>query len=121
MKNIIFIVDDSISNLTMASEALSPHYAVMTIPTGEKALTLLSKVKPSLILLDVEMPNMNGFDVLQQIKEREELKDIPVIFLTAKTDQETKINALEMGVVDFVSKPFQPSALLGKVKNHVGL
>ncbi|MCL2574382.1 MAG: response regulator [Defluviitaleaceae bacterium] len=121
MKKTIFVVDDSISNLTLASEALSPYYAVRTIPTGEKAIMLLEKTKPDLILLDIEMPDMNGFDVLKQLKSNKNYRDIPVIFLTAKTDFFTEIEALEMGVVDFIGKPFNPAVLLNRIKHHIDI
>lgn len=121
MKRTIFVVDDSISNLTMAAEALNPYYAVMTIPSGKKVVAILEKVKPDLILLDIEMPEMDGFDVLRYLKNNDKFRDIPVIFLTAKTDYQTEIYALEMGVVDFIAKPFNPAVLLNRVKHHIDI
>ncbi|MCL2839888.1 MAG: response regulator [Defluviitaleaceae bacterium] len=121
MKKIIFVVDDSISNLTMAAEALSADYAVRTIPSGKKAIDLLEKIKPNLILLDIEMPEMDGFDVLKYLKGHEQFQDIPVIFLTAKTDFATEIEALKMGVVDFIGKPFNPAVLINRVKHHIDI
>jgi len=119
VKKIVFVVDDSVSNLTVAAEKLDPYYVVMTIPSGKKAIMLLEKVIPSLILLDIEMPEMDGFDVLKYLKSFEKFKDIPVIFLTARTDTQTEIDALKMGVVDFIPKPFNPTALLNRVKQYV--
>lgn len=121
MKKTVFVVDDSISNLTMASDALSPSYAVVTIPSGEKAISLLEKVKPDIILLDIEMPEMDGFDVLRKLKANEKWSEIPVIFLTAKTDHPTEIEALKMGVVDFIGKPFNPAVLLSRIRHHIDI
>jgi len=121
MKKIIFVVDDSISNLTKAAETLDSHYSVVTIPSGVKAIYLLEKMTPDLILLDIEMPEMDGFETLRHIKGIEKYKNIPIIFLTAKTTYETEIEALELGVVDFIAKPFNPAVLLNRVKHHVDI
>jgi len=117
----LFVVDDNINNLAIASETLEHHYAVMTIPSGKRTLSLLEKVRPDLILLDIEMPEMDGFEVLRYLKSNEKYKDIPVIFLTAKTDHQTEIEGLEMGVVDFIAKPFNPAILLNRVKHHMDI
>ncbi|MCL2618810.1 MAG: response regulator [Defluviitaleaceae bacterium] len=119
MSKIVFVIDDSISNLTMAEDALSASYSVMTIPSGAKAVSLLEKVRPEIILLDIEMPAMDGFDVLRYLKASDRFCDIPVIFLTAKIDHATEIEALKLGVVDFISKPFNPAVLLNRVKHHI--
>ena len=121
MKKTVFVVDDSVSNLTMAEEALNPHYAVMTIPSGIKAIALLEKVKPDLVLLDIEMPGMDGFDVLKCLKSSARFRDIPVILLTAKADHPTEIEALKMGVVDFIKKPFNPAILVNRVRHHIDI
>ena len=111
----IFIVDDSLTNLTVAADALREQYTVMTIPSGKKTLALLEKVKPDLILLDIEMPEMDGFEVLRYLKSSEKFSDIPVIFLTATVDPQTEAKAFEMGVVGFITKPFSIPALLKHV------
>ena len=121
MKKTIFVVDDSISNLTSISEVLSPYYAVRTIPSGTKAIKYLEKIVPDIILLDIEMPDMDGFEVFHYIRGKERLKDVPVIFLTARNDYDTESKALEMGVVDFISKPFNPAVLLNRVKHHIDI
>ena len=121
MKKTIFVVDDSASNLTLATDALSPHYTVMTFSSGEKALAPLGKIKPDIILLDIEMPEMDGFEVLDYLKSNESLKDIPVIFLTSKTDFDTEVIALEKGVVDFMGKPFNPAVLLNRISHHIDI
>ena len=121
MKKTIFVVDDSISNLTLAAATLDTHYAVMTIPSGLKAIELLKKVKPDLILLDIEMPELDGFQVLDHLKSNDAYKYIPVIFLTARTDYKTEADALEKGVVDFIAKPFNPAILLNRVRHHIDI
>ena len=121
MKKTVFVVDDSISNLTMAADALNPHYAVMTINSGERCLKLLEKVKPDIILLDIEMPEMDGFGVLRLLKGNKAYRDIPVIFLTARTDYPTEVRALRHGVVDFIGKPFNPAVLLNRINHHISI
>jgi len=120
-KKTVFIVDDSVTNLAMASDALKSTYTVRTIPSGKKTLDLLEKIKPDIFLLDIEMPDMNGFEVLRYLKNDERFSDIPVIFLTAKTDFDTEIQALELGVVDFIGKPFNPAVLFNRVKHHIDI
>jgi len=121
MEKTIFVVDDSVTNLATAAEALEDHYTVMTIASGKKAISLLEKVRPDLVLLDIEMPEMDGFDILKHLKNTEQFKDIPVIFLTAVLDAEIETRALEMGVVDFISKPFSVPILLNRIKIHLDM
>jgi len=121
MKKTIFIVDDSISNLTTISEVLSPYYVVRTIPSGAKAIERLEKTTPDIVLLDIEMPDIDGFEVFRYLRSEERLREIPVIFLTAKKDYDTESKALEMGVVDFIGKPFNPAVLLNRVRHHIDI
>jgi len=115
----VFVVDDSLSNLAIVADALNPFYTVVTVPSGAKAIALLEKVQPDMILLDIEMPEMDGFEVLQILKSSNKHRHIPVIFLTAKIDFQSEVKGLEMGVVDFISKPFNPAILLNRVRNHI--
>ncbi|MCL2617497.1 MAG: response regulator [Defluviitaleaceae bacterium] len=119
MEKVIFVVDDSVTNLVATEAALGKHHTVMTIPTGKKAISLLEKVKPDLILLDIEMPEMDGFQVLEYLKSDGRFADIPVIFLTAMHDARTEIKALEMGVADFMTKPFSEPVLLNRIRLHI--
>lgn len=118
MENIL-IVDDNITNLKMAENALKDYYKVTLLTSGTQALNFLKKKTPNLILLDVNMPNMDGFCVNQKIKENEQIKDIPIIFLTARDDVETEIRALAEGVVDFIRKPFVPQIMLSRIRLHL--
>jgi len=121
MEKTIFVVDDSVTNLAAAAEALEDYYTVITIPSGKKALHLLEKVRPDLILLDIEMPEMDGFDILNHLKASEKYKDIPIIFLTAVLDSDIESKALEMGVMDFIVKPFSTPVLLNRIRIHLDI
>ncbi|MCL2617523.1 MAG: response regulator [Defluviitaleaceae bacterium] len=121
MKKTVFVVDDNVTNLTMAANALKSHYTVRTIPSGEKTIDLLEKIRPDIFLLDIEMPGMDGFDILRYLKGDERFRSLPVIFLTAKIDFDTEIEALEMGVVDFIGKPFNPAVLLNRIRHHIDI
>jgi len=118
-KPTIFLVDDNIVNLNMGKVALRDAYTVITIPSGEKLLLSLQKVKPNLILLDIEMPGMNGYETLQAVKENPETADIPVIFLTGKSDIEDELQGLSLGAVDYITKPFSQPILIKRVELHL--
>ena len=90
----IFLVDDNAIYLNTGKAALQDKYTVVTIPSGQKLLMLLEKTHPDLILLDVEMPDMSGYDVIREIKANPETADIPVIFLTGKNDLEDELLGL---------------------------
>jgi len=117
----IFVVDDSDTNLSMAENALEDLYCVMTMPSAAKMFTLLEKVTPDLILLDIEMPDMNGFSALQQLKSHDSYASIPVIFLTGLTDVSTEVQGFELGAVDFIAKPFSAPVLLNRIKTHLDI
>ena len=119
MEKTIFVVDDSHTNLFAAEEALEGHYNVITIPSGAKTIALLEKITPNLILLDIEMPEMDGFAVLEYLKGNDKFKDIPVVFLTALVDTELEAKGFQMGVVDFIIKPFSAPVLINRVKLHM--
>jgi len=115
----IFVVDDSDVNLSMVEDALGKKYQVMTLPSAMKMFTLLEKITPDLILLDIEMPDMNGFEALLCLKANSLYADIPIIFLTGYTDDEIEAHGFEMGVVDFITKPFSTPVLLNRIKTHL--
>ncbi|MFI3114956.1 MAG: response regulator [Clostridia bacterium] len=121
-KKKIMVVDDNVTNLNVARKALEDEYDVFPINSGEKALKILEKVNPHLILLDVEMPDMNGFDVIVKIKELGSPYDeIPIIFVTAKDDTSSEYEGLNLGAVDYVIKPFSFPLLLKRVEIHLKL
>ncbi len=120
-KDIILVVDDQPVNLKVVSTVLSKDYTISIADSGIKALKILEKMKPSLILLDVMMPEMDGYEVIQKIKLQDDLKDIPVIFLTAKNDIEDVVRGFDFGAVDYITKPFNMREIATRIKNHLGL
>ncbi|MDR3013615.1 MAG: response regulator [Chitinispirillales bacterium] len=110
----IFIVDDDPTNLSTTLSALEERYDVLTLNSGKKLLAALKKKMPNLILLDVEMPDMNGYEVIRTIKADKATANIPVIFLTAKSDSESEFEGLTLGAVDYIPKPPPPPRLLQK-------
>lgn len=118
-RKIIMVVDDNIANLKVAKNALSQTYDVFTVPSAAKMFDMLERNRPSLILLDIDMPEMDGFQALSAIKGDDALRNIPVIFLTARGDPENEMKGLEMGIIDCISKPFIPQLLLKRVDLHM--
>ncbi|MCL2093958.1 MAG: response regulator [Treponema sp.] len=108
----IIVVDDDITNLNIARNALVQKYDIFTIPSGEKLFQILERIVPDLILLDLEMPNMNGYEVLAALKGKEETAKIPVIFVTATLDAERRQKGIDLGAVDYITKPFNQEHLL---------
>lgn len=103
----IMIVDDAPQNLTLLSEMLQKKgYRVFAFPSGELALTAIKKNPPDLMLLDISMPGMNGYEVCARIKADSTIPKFPIIFLSALTDVEDKVKAFHVGGVDYISKPF---------------
>jgi putative two-component system response regulator len=121
MQKIVFVVDDNDTNLSMAKEALDEHYRVMTMPSAVKMFSLLEKITPDLILLDIEMPEMDGFEALARLKDNSKLADIPVIFLTGMTDTAIEARGLQLGVTDFITKPFSVPVLINRIKTHLNI
>jgi len=115
----IFIVDDSDTNLATAEEALEDYYSVMTLPSAPKMFKLLEKITPDLILLDIEMPEINGFDALKSLKANNSWANIPVIFLTGTIDAAIEKRSSELGAVGIITKPFSSYVLLDSIKTHL--
>jgi two-component system sensor histidine kinase/response regulator len=118
----ILVVDDILRNLQVIGNILEDEgYEISVATNGEEALEIVQEEIPDLILLDVMMPGMNGFEVCRRLKEMEKIKEIPVIFLTAKTETEDIIKGFEIGGVDYISKPFKKEELLIRIKTHLQL
>jgi len=115
----IFIVDDNDTNLMAAKTALDTTYKTFALPSAAKMFKLLEKITPDLILLDVDMPEMDGFQAMSVLKSDEKLKTIPVIFLTAKNDAGSEIRGFEMGALDFINKPFSAPVLIKRIETHI--
>ena len=115
----VILVDDNPINLKLARNTLMEKYDVFTVPSAEKLFQLLEKTSPDIILLDVMMPGMSGYEAIQILKADPKNSEIPVIFLTAKTDTNSELEGFVHGAVDYVSKPFSPQLLLKRVDVHV--
>jgi putative two-component system response regulator len=117
----IFVVDDSGTNLSMAEAVLEDQYSVMTMPSAVKMFSLLEKIIPDLILLDIEMPEMDGFETLKKLKADIKWGHIPVIFLTGRNDPSVEVRGFELGAVDFITKPFSASVLINRIRTHLNI
>jgi len=113
----IFVVDDNSTNLLMAEEVLADSYEVLTMLSAATMFELFDNITPDLILLDIMMPDINGFDALRRLKSTPQYENIPVIFLTGRNDAATEALGFEMGVVDFIAKPFSRPVLLNRIKS----
>jgi len=121
MQKTIFAVDDSLTNLAMVEEALENQYLVITLSSAEKMFAALQKLMPDLILLDIAMPGLSGLEAMKQLRSNKLYAGIPVIFLTALADSFNEALGLELGAVDFITKPFSASVLLNRIKNHLNI
>ena len=121
MEKTIFVVDDSSTNLLIARNMLMDEYKVITLSSAEKMFAFLEKIRPDLILLDIEMPDMDGFEALEILKADASKSDIPVIFLTIMNDPQTAVRSLQMGAVGFLTKPLTKFALLDRIKCHLSI
>ena len=119
----ILIVDDEIPNLQLLTQVLSDagYQALRSIKRPQSAIESALAEPPSLILLDVRMPEMDGVEVCRRLKQEEQTRDIPVIFVSALQDVQDRIRGFEAGGVDFISKPFQEPEVLARVRTHLAL
>ncbi len=118
----ILIVDDTPANIQTLSAILKERgYQISVATNGRQALEVVSKIRPDLILLDVMMPEMDGFEACKKLKESPEWHDIPIIFLTAKTETDDIVRGFELGAVDYVAKPFNAHELLARVNTHLSM
>ena len=122
MERRIMVVDDDIMNLKMAEYILKRNgYEVLSVKSGEECLKTLETESVNLMLLDIEMPGMSGFDLMEILKTSEELSKIPVIFLTADRSEETEEKCFQVGAVDYIGKPFVPAIMLQRIKRTLEL
>ncbi|MBQ6735791.1 MAG: response regulator [Lachnospiraceae bacterium] len=118
---IILVVDDDMTSLKLAKNILEKEYRVATVNAGTLVFKYLMKNTPDLILLDLNMPDMDGFEVMEQIRVHPSYSNIPVIFLTANQDPQSEAKCLETGAIDFVAKPFVPLVLKSRVRRTIEL
>lgn len=117
----IMIIDDVPANIKILLSILSDDYRLFVATTGQQALEGLLTNPVDLILLDILMPGMNGFEVCAALKTNEATCDVPVIFITGVCDPESEKMGLDLGAVDYVSKPFSPAVVKARVRNHLML
>ncbi len=121
-RELILIVDDNPQNIQLLGSIIKEdEYELAFATRGTDALTYLEAEKPDLILLDVMMPEMDGYTVCEKIKANKRLKDIPIIFLTAKKEAEDIVKGFKVGGVDYITKPFYPIELMARVENHLAI
>ena len=121
MNRVVFVVDDDGTNLMKASEALEEKFRVITMDSALKMFPLMEKLTPDLILLDVEMPVMKGFDAIVKLKANPEWADIPVLFMTGWDDDMIMTHCFELGALDIITKPFSPVVMLKRVSNYMNM
>ncbi|MCV2370388.1 diguanylate cyclase [Roseateles oligotrophus] len=117
----LLIVDDQPVNIQALYQVFAADYQVFMATSGPQALGLCRDKHPDLVLLDIQMPGMDGFEVCRQIKADAELQDLPVVFVTAHSEPKAETEGLEVGAVDFISKPFNPAVVRARVKTHLTL
>ncbi|MBC8236042.1 SpoIIE family protein phosphatase [bacterium] len=116
----ILVVDDVSANINVVYEALTPEgYDILAAPSGEVALKIAPRAKPDLILLDIMMPSIDGFETCRRLKGNESTADIPIIFITAKSETESIVEGFQLGGVDYIIKPFQHEEVRARVRTHL--
>lgn len=116
VKKHILIVDDVTTNLKCLGEILRSEYSLSMAKSGEQALQMIQKIKPDLVLLDVKMPGMDGYETFECIKRIPECADIPIIFLTADTQNDSELKGIKLGACDFIRKPYEPDVMIGRIE-----
>lgn len=118
----VLVVDDTPDNLSLMGQILEKHFTVKVANRGDKALKIMEgRYPPDLILLDIMMPGMDGYEVCRRLKANPVVRDIPVIFLTARNSVEDEAYGLELGAVDYITKPISPPILLARIKTHLDM
>src|SRR5690554_1781928 len=120
-KKTLLLVDDEPTNLQVLRHTLQQDYRLVFAKNGAMALKLAEKEQPDLILLDIMMPEMSGYEVCQQLKAQESTKYTPIIFITALAESSDEEKGLAMGAVDYITKPFSPSIVRARVRTHLSL
>jgi CheY-like chemotaxis protein len=115
----VLVVDDTEANIDILMEMLGEEYDVTVAMDGEDALDTVVEDSPDLILLDIMMPDIDGFEVCRRLKDNPDTSSIPIIFLSALSEDEEKQKGLDLGAVDFITKPFYPAEIQTKVEQHL--
>ncbi|QPK61541.1 diguanylate cyclase [Methylomonas sp. LL1] len=117
----VLVVDDSPENLDLIKNILEPYYTVKVAPTGSLALLIARAQQPDLILLDIMLEDINGYDICLQLKSDDQTRNIPVIFLTAKRSEADEVHGFKIGGCDYITKPFSPAVMLARIKTQIQL
>jgi two-component system, glycerol uptake and utilization response regulator len=115
----ILVVDDKPTNIEILLYILSPYYDIIALTKGKKALALAKKELPDLILLDIVMPELDGYEVCKKLKKNPDTKDIPIIFITANSNEDSIEKAYDIGGIDYITKPFKSKELLARIKTQM--
>ena len=118
-RHVVLIIDDDEIALAFGKEILESKYDVYPVLSGEKAFAILEKIKPDIILLDIEKPGMDGYAVLNILKQSPETKDIPVIFLTTHNDPGNELEGLDQGAIDYITKPYSPLIFIQRIETQI--
>jgi len=118
-EKLVILVDDNPANLRIGKNVLSESYTVATAPSAAKMFSLLENNHPAVILLDIDMPEMDGYGAIAVLKSKPETKDIPVIFLTGLADSRDEEKGRALGAVDYITKPFEPPALIACIEKYL--
>jgi len=116
----VLIVDDEPSNIDLIAGILSPHVKTKAAPKGQIALVISKKTHPDMVLLDLKMPEMDGFEVCKKLKADPDTADIPVVFISGEQDPADVAKGKELGAVDFLFKPVEPDKLIAAVEKYIG-
>jgi putative two-component system response regulator len=117
----VMVIDDVKANVDILVETLRPDYAISVAMDGKAALEVIAEDRPDLILLDIMMPVMDGYEVCKRLKTDETTRNIPVIFITAMTEIRDDAKGLALGAVDYITKPFSPELVRARVRNQLEL
>ncbi|MDR1703569.1 MAG: response regulator [Clostridiales bacterium] len=120
-KKKIILVDDSIEMLTLCKQMIKDVYDVYTVQSADRLFEILKRVIPDMILLDVKMPVVDGYEIARLLKSSEVYRDIPIIFLTAMDDVKSEMEGLSIGALDYIHKPFVAALLLRRIETHLSL
>jgi len=117
----ILVVDDAPENVMLLGLILKDQGKVTTALSGREAIDIALEKQPDLILLDIQMPDLDGYDVIRVLKDDERTKHVPVIFVTGLSDESDEEKGLELGAIDYITKPYKPAVVLARVRNHLRL
>jgi len=118
---LILIVDDEVSNIELLNAALEDDYEICFATSGEEAISMALALLPDLVLLDVLMPGIDGYEVCRRLKDDPLIADVPIIFATGLDDQQAEVRGLSLGAIDYVTKPISPAIVRARVRNHIEL